>query len=45
MNEFYIYLTEAGINATAASWGCVFVLVAVIIGVVAIICRLLPRRR
>lgn len=45
MTQFYTYLVGAGVSETAASWGCVFVTVAVIIGVVAIICRLLPRRR
>lgn len=45
MQSFYDYLINAGISETASSWGCVFVLVAVVIGVVAIICRLLPRRK
>lgn len=45
MNNFYQYLTESGINETAASWGCVIVLAIVVIGTVGVICRLIPRRK
>lgn len=45
MANFYQYLIDAGINSTASSWGCVIITAIIMIGMVAIICRLLPRRR